>query len=292
MRTAGIEEATVAGDNFAGITFTDRLLHFAGDLPDPSGLLQGQRDRLVGRLAGLGSDGWRQATRCTLWDVADLVSHMTDTNRWMLAALAAAQDPSLPSPFDGFDNRVTPHEGVVAARGRSPVDLLEDLTSGTEQVAKALAAGADPDFPLVKFTVGWYRAPFAGLHLLWDSWLHERDVLLPLGLGGDHTDEELAAVAAYSMFFAGIVMGPFDPPVAVDALLRDRADRSFRLTLGASVHLGPRPEDDGAADHRIEGPTLATIDTLFGRGPLSEAIAADEGIRGRLETVPRRMLPG
>jgi uncharacterized protein (TIGR03083 family) len=281
----------MAGDDLAGISATERSLYLEGALPDAAGLLHRQRERLAERLALLGPDGWRQPTRCHLWDVGDVVAHMTDTNRWTLGALAAAQDPSLPSPFDGFDSRVTPHETVVAARGRSPADLLEDLRSGTEEVAKALAAVSDAEFPLVRYGPVRYRASVVGLHLFWDSWLHERDVLLPLGLGGDHTEEELGAIAAYALLFAGLLMGPFDPPVTIDARLRDRADRSFRLTLGAAVHVGPRPAGDGAADYRIEGPTLLTIDALYGRGSLSEVVAADDAIRDRLEAVPNRMRP-
>jgi uncharacterized protein (TIGR03083 family) len=281
----------MAGDELAGFSATERSLYLQVPWPDAAGLLHRQRGRLTERLAGLSAEGWRQPTRCHLWDVGDLIAHMTDTNRWTLAALAAAQDPSLPSPFDGFDSRVTPHERVVAARGRRSADLLEDLRNGTEEVAKALAAALDPEFPLVRYGPLRYRAPVAGLHLFWDSWLHERDVLLPLGLGGDHADEELGAIASYAILFAGALMGPFDPPVTIDVLLRDRADRSFRLALGATVHVGPRPESDGAADYQIVGPTLLTIDALFGRGSVSEVVAADDGIRGRLEAVPNRMRP-
>jgi uncharacterized protein (TIGR03083 family) len=281
----------MAEDEFAGISVTERSLYLQVPWPDAAGLLQQQRGRLTERLAELSAEGWRQPTRCHLWDVGDLIAHMTDTNRWTLAALAAAQDPSLPSPFEGFDNRVTPHQRVVAARGRSSTDLLKDLRSGTEEVAKALAAASDPEFPLVRYGRVRYRAPVAGLHLFWDSWLHERDVLLPLGLGGDHTDEELEATAAYAMLFAGALMGPFDPPVTIDVLLRDRADRSLRLALGATVHLGLRPESDGAPDYHIVGSTLPMIDALFGRGSLSEVVAADDGIRGRLEAVPSCMRP-
>jgi uncharacterized protein (TIGR03083 family) len=281
----------MAGEGFAGITATERSLYLEGALPDPAGLLHRQRERLAERLAPLGPDEWRQPTRCHLWDVGDVVAHLTDTNRWTLGALAAAQDASLPSPFDGFDSRVTPHQGVLAARGRSPDDLLEDLHRGTEEVAKALAAASDPEFPLVRYGPVCYRAAVVGLHLFWDSWLHERDALLPVGLGGDHTEEELGAIAAYALLFAGLLMGPFDPPVTIDALLRDRRDRWFRLNLGAAVRVGPPRAGDGVPDYRIEGPTVLTIDALFGRGSLSESVTADNAIRGRLEAIRNRMRP-
>jgi uncharacterized protein (TIGR03083 family) len=277
--------------DFVGFSWDDRPLHLRGALPDAAELLIQQRERLAGRLAGLSGDEWRQPTRCHLWDVADLVSHLTDTNRWILGALAAAWNPALPSPFEGFDNRVTPHEQVVAARGRTPAELLEDLRWGTEQTAKALAAGADPEFPLVRFAAARYRAPVAALHLLWDSFLHERDVLLPLGLGGDHTDDELTAMAAYVMLLAGIVMGPFDPPVTIDAVLHDRVDRSFRLYLGEAVRVEPLPEGTSPAEHRIEGPTLATIDALAGRGSLPDVLMAEAELGDRFLAVPARLRP-
>lgn len=275
-----------------GIGIGERSLYLEGPWPDAAGLLQRQRERFVGRLAGFDAQAWRQPTRCHLWDVGDVVAHILDTNRWILDALAAAGDPSRRSPFDDFDNRVTPHEQVLAGRGRNPSELLEGLLRGTEDVAEALAAAtADPDFPLVRFTAARYRPAIFGLHLFWDSWLHERDVFVPLGPEGDQPDEELAAMAVYAMVFAGVVMGPVDPPIIVDALLRDRVDRSFRLALGSTVRVSPGSEDSGPPDHRIQGPTVAAIDALFGRGPLSGVIEADDGIRARLESVPRRLRP-
>ena len=36
------------------------------------------------------------------------------------------------------------------------------------------------------------------LHALWDSWVHERDILLPLGLAPEHHDDEVAASLRYA----------------------------------------------------------------------------------------------
>lgn len=277
--------------DFVGFSWNNRSLHVGCTLPDAVEVLHRQRERLAGRLARLSGDEWHRPTRCHLWDVADVVSHMTDTNRWILAALSAARDETLPSPFEGFDPRVTPHEQVVAARGRTSAELVEDLRWGTEQATKALAASSDPEFPLVRFAAARYRAPIAALHLLWDSFLHERDVLLPLGFGGEHTEDELRALAAYVMLYAGLVMGAFEPPVTIDAVLRDRVDRSFRLHFGDAVHVEPLPEGTDPAPHRIEGPTLAVIDALSGRGSLTDALTMDEELRDRFLAVPARLRP-
>ncbi len=117
-------------------------------------------------------------------------------------------------------------------------------------------------------------------------------MLLSLGLGGDHTDEELEAIATYALLIVGALMHPFDRPVTIDVSLRDRADRSFRLVLGGpTMHLGPRPESDGAPDSRIVGSTLLTIDALFGRGSLSDVVATDDAILCRLEALASLMRP-
>src|SRR5688500_2157878 len=84
----------------------------------PVELLVRQRTRLAARLAGLGTPGWRRATRCPLWDVADVVIHLGDAADWAGQALAAAgTGAAVPAFLQGFDPNRTPHEHVLAGRG-------------------------------------------------------------------------------------------------------------------------------------------------------------------------------
>jgi uncharacterized protein (TIGR03083 family) len=276
----------------AGVTRDGRGLQIACPLPDIGEQLVRHRTRLVSRLAPLDEVGWHRPTRCHLWDVADVVSHMTDTNRWVLASLAHANDPDQPLPFESFDNRVTPHQFVLEARGRTPADLLQDLRVGTEAVTRALSAASTADFPLVASPLGRYRPALLVQHLMWDSFLHARDILVPLGLDTDHADDELHAATVYALLFAGIVMGPFDEQVTADVVLHDRVERRYRLHLGGVVRIGPLGASEGSATCRLEGPTLSLLDGLAGRGRLDEVMVRGEPLAERLQIVPARLRPG
>jgi uncharacterized protein (TIGR03083 family) len=261
-------------------------------VPDVAATFLAQRQRLAERLAGLPAGTWAAPTRCHLWDVADCVSHLIDTNRWLEMAMAVAEDPSLPSPFKGFDNRITPHEQVLAARGRPSGALVDDLVASTERAAKRLAEAVDDaGFPDVRFAFGAFRPVTAGLHLLWDSLLHERDVLLPLGLGVDHAEEELATVSAYIFIYAGVAGGPFESSVTVDVALTDRVARSYRLVTGPAVEVHPASADAGPAASQLTGSTVAVIDALGGRIPLDGAVSVDGPFAERIALVPARLQP-
>jgi uncharacterized protein (TIGR03083 family) len=273
------------------VTRDGRGLEIACPLPDLCEQLVRHRTRLADRLAMLDEVGWHRPTRCHLWDVADVVSHMTDANRWVLASLAHARDPAQPLLFEAFDNRVTPHRFVLEGRGRTPADLLEDLRVGTEAVRTAHCAASTAEFPLVASPLGRYRPALLLHHLLWDSFLHERDILVPLGLGTDHADDELEAATVYALLFAGIVMGPFGEPVTADVILHDRVERRYRLHLGDVVRIAPLGSTGGSSTYGVEGPTLPLIDGLAGRGLLSELMVRGEPFAKRLQTVPVRLRP-
>jgi len=276
-----------------GVTFDGRPLAMGTPVPDVPATFLAQRQRLAERLGALPATAWRAPSRCHLWDVADCTSHLVDTNRWLDMALAVAEDPSLPSPFTSFDNRVTPHEQVLAARGRPTGPLLDELVTSSERAAKRLAAVAgQADYPDVRFAFGAFRPQTAGLHLLWDSVLHERDMLLPLGVGADHTEDELAAVSAYVFIYAGVACGPFDPETTVDVNLTDRVARSYRVVSGAGVEVRPGVPGAGEpAASRLSGSTLAVVDALGGRVPLEGAVTADGPFAERLHLVPARLQP-
>lgn len=280
---------------FGGETPDGRNLYL-GHVPDVGRLLAGQRGRLIERLRALGESGWHQPTRCHLWDVADVVAHVAHTNRWMLQRFAHAADPSVPLPFlsGAFDPRNTPHDLVVAERGRPPSEILDELEVSTELVATALSA-TEPAWSLLPWVAGLRYRPFlGGLHLLWDSWLHERDLLLPLGLGGDHPEDELAAVAHYGVFLPAVIasLGRWtESSLTVDVHLWDRTDRWMRLDIGGAITLGPLPTDAPPASLVLEGPTIATVEALTGRGDLDDVATVSDAIREPIGRFAARMAP-
>ena len=200
-----------------------RLLLRTGDACDldPGHLLEvfgRQRQRFVTVLRGFGPGDWAAPTRCAAWSTHDVVRHLCDGN----AAVAGADDHALDLTA-GFDPRSTPRGWLTASAGESPRATLGRFVTTTGEL---LALMRDRLARRQRFDV---RLPYGPmdwtiflLHAFWDSWLHERDVLL--ARGSEHpTDGDATIYAtAYGLFIAA----------AVSSMSGDQVQE--KLTLGGA----------------------------------------------------------
>lgn len=262
----------------------------------PGVLLLRQRVRLAERLAALGAPEWQRPTRCPLWDVADVVTHLGDATDWGLEALAAAgPDAAVPRFLQGFDPNSTPHEHVVTRRGQAPAVLLARLRAGTDTLAARLQAADPSGAPSVPWVGGNAYSPrLAGLHLLWDSWLHELDLdaaLTAAGVApaGPPDPTELDAVAAYGVFFAGIAFRRALGPTDRVALHVELGDLGYDLQVGEVVRLNRAPGGSAPEALVVRGPAVATVEALAGRGDLREVAVGDPRAIALLSGLAARM---
>jgi len=238
------------------------LLRTAGacDL-DPRHLLEvfgEQRRRFAAVLRGFGPDDWAAPTRCADWSAHDVVRHLCDGNA--IAAGAGPDDRTLDLTA-GFDPRITPRGWLTASAGESPEATLSRFETTTEQVLALLRArlaqGSSFDVRLPYGPMDW--TVFA-LHGFWDSWLHERDVLLARGTEHPTSDEATGYAVAYGLFISAAVASLFGDPV------RDK------ITLGGGGGIFDL-DSRGAVTLTVTrvttaGPPAAQVtDALAGRGP-------------------------
>jgi uncharacterized protein (TIGR03083 family) len=218
-----------------------------------------QRRRFVAILRGFGPDDWAAPTRCAEWSAHDIVRHLCDGN-----AIAAAADPD-DRTLDltaGFDPRITPRGWLTASAGESPGATLSRFAASTEQMLAVLRArlaqGRRFDVRLPFGPVDW---TVYVLHGFWDSWLHERDVLLARGTEHPTSDDATGYAAAYGLFISAAVASLFGDPV------RDK------LTLGGDGGGIFDVDSRGAVTLTVTrvttaGPPAAQVtDALAGRGP-------------------------
>jgi uncharacterized protein (TIGR03083 family) len=246
----------------------------------PGELLVRQRMRLAARLGGLSSQGWRRRTRCPLWDVADVVTHLCDATSWALGALTAAETGAPPT-LEGFDPGRTPHEHVLAGRGQAPELLLARLREMSGTLADRLDTTDRPGAPSVHWVGGdnLYGHGLVGLHLLWDSWLHELDLDAALSADGIAPAApcrmELDAIAAYGVFFAGLVVRPRLGPEAQVRVRAELDELGYDLRLGSIVQLRRAVGDPAPESLAIRGPAVKTVEALAGRGDIAEVAKGD-----------------
>ncbi len=277
--------------DFQGTALNGKALRLRVQLDQVEATFRAHRDRLIAELSELTEKEWNGPTRCHLWSVADVVSHLTDGNRWGLAGLQAAHRGTESSFMTTFDNRLTPHEYVKAARGRPREKVVEDLATGTERLLKAVERVHKAGHAFMQTPIGRVSLTFAVLHILWDSWLHERDVLAPLNESPAYPADELRLVASYAVLLAGIaISSATTTPQRCGVVLDGPGGGHYRMEIGETIHV--EVEMPGPAVGTVpQGPILSTIDALAGRGHLEDVVNGSPDTIRLLSIFPAMMAP-
>jgi len=238
-----------------------------------------QRQRLAQTLRDLPASQWASPTRCAGWSVQDVVRHLAQMNGVFLDALGAAQAGERFDGFRTFEPKRTPDVWVRELRGVSAVQTLADFEASTEAVLAASTALDADGATKVATPAGRQPWPRAMLHSLFDSAVHERDILLAIGEPAVR-GADLATVAAYQVLLSARIACASG--ASLDAVLRLSDD----VTIGVSV-TGPvvsvaldAPDEAGAMVGT--GDSVATLDAMVGRGVLADVLEAPPNVLSAL----------
>jgi hypothetical protein len=119
------------------------------------------------------------------------------------------------------------------------------------------------------------------LHLLWDSWVHERDALIPLGHDVVVEPEEIAIVLPYSLALAALVC-----PMPIDAIVC-----GIRVTSGertSTVTRAGQAPPPGVPV--LNGDPATIVDALSGRNTPESALTGDPAVVHRLGSFARFLM--
>lgn len=245
---------------------------------------RGQRDRFAAALDSLTDAAWVQASRCSSWSVADVVAHLADGARRALPSFdPAGRDETT---FRDLDPRTTPAEWI-AGGDRSPERLIDDYRTSTDEVLAAAERAASQGHVFTVWAPYRVRVPWQlfAVHVLFDHWLHERDVLLPLGMPHRPGGEETRLVAAYAAMIVAIVAGRLGATKQVHLHLEGVGEGCLTLDpLRRRVALEGTDGCGRMVDGRAGAALLA--DGLTGRTPrLGDVLAAPADITLMLSVV-------
>jgi len=216
-----------------------------------------QRQRFAAVLREFGPDDWAGPTRCADWSAHDVVRHLCDGN-----AIAVGTDDHALDLTAGFDPRITPRGWPAASASQSPGASFSRFLATTEELLALLrgrlARGVRFDVCLPYGPMDW---TILVLHAFWDSWLHERDVLLACGREHPTDGDATIYAAAYGLFIAAAVAGMFGGQVQETLTLGGDGGGVFELdsrngvtlTLTRIIAAGP--------------PAAEVTDALAGRPP-------------------------
>jgi uncharacterized protein (TIGR03083 family) len=236
------------------------------------------RRRFAAAVTSLDEGALRTPSRCSAWTVADVLRHGCDVDGWLRTIWAGEL------PFSAFDPRVTPHELVVERRAVPDVEIRDRYVESAEAMAAEVHGSRAEQWgaPSLSFAgaVPWWLGL---LHALFDSWVHERDLLLPLGRDVTVASDELEAVLAYSLAIVAHVSGRLGSDESVDAVVC-----GFRVTAEEGPVTVTRSSGSPPAGVPVlTGDPPLVVDALAGRGSLEGVLTGSATMIHRLGVLAR-----
>ena len=259
--------------------------HFLFDPHSTLTILAGQRRRFASTVATLSLEELSSPSRCHGWTVADVLRHLVWVDSVM--RLLWSGDESI---ANGFDPRTTPDESVQADRlVSSDEETRQRYLSSTGIMVVDLESASADQFGRRSLSpagrVPWWMS---AVHMGWDSTIHERDALEPLGRSISEVPAETAVALAYSLVLASLLDSGDGLSVRVGPIhLRKQDGRSTARVIpesGVGDKTGGTPGDDTAV---LRGDLIAVIDALSGRGSLPDSLSGDGVIVDRLAGLAR-----
>ena len=242
---------------------------------DPGHLLEvfgRQRQRFAAVLQGFGPGDWAAPTRCADWSAHEVVRHLCDGN---MKLTAAGPDDRTLDLTAGFDPRITPRSWPAVSAGRSTgatfscfLATTDELLAGArDRLAHGHSFDVRPPYGPMDWTI-------LVLHAFWDSWLHERDVLLARGREHPTDGDATLYATAYGLFIAAAVASMFGDQVRHKLTLGGDGGGVFELDSRGAVTLT-------VTRVTTAGPPAAEVaDALAGRSPIA-AVLGDLPARSR-----------
>src|SRR5207302_810982 len=148
-----------------------------------------------------------------------------------------------------FDPVTSPAQLVETSRSDAAADVLDRFVETIDALAATIAevdGDADGWSMLGEAPPGHVPLHAVALHALWDSWIHERDVVLPLGLAPVEEPDEIVGCLCYAAAIgpALAIAGGSSRrgAIAVDA---SNPDACFVVETGEAVFVrsGDAPDD-------------------------------------------------
>lgn len=259
------------------------LLELPAPDDDPSVPFLRQRRRLGELLGTLDDAQWAAPSRCERWSVRDVAAHLVSVDQFWLISVGAGLAGAPTRFLERFDPATTPAQ-LVDGTSATPAEILAGFVDGVDRLAEVLT-GLDRSQWALPAESPPGHVPLHSLvrHALWDAWVHERDVMLPLGLEPVEEPDEVALALEYAAALSPMFLAMYGSTRS-GTLVVDGTDPDnhvvVELGTAAVVHHGEAYDDA----FRLAGPSAELVDALSSRGPFPCDV--DDDARWMLSGLP------
>ncbi|MCB0954834.1 MAG: maleylpyruvate isomerase family mycothiol-dependent enzyme [Ilumatobacter sp.] len=256
---------------------TDQPLTMDGDPAAIGAPTLRQRRRVAGLLAGLTDDQWATPSRCEGWTVRDVMVHLESTNGFWAFALSAGLQGE-PSRFlTTFDPVATPAQMVAATAPGPGAEVAATFAASVDALAGVIASldATEGGWAiLAEAPPGHITAGAVTHHALWDSWVHERDILLPLGIAPAVEADEVAACLRYAAALGpALARNAGSTRTGAFTVSATGPDVEFTVRIGSErVHVGAGVDAD--ADLHLRGDAVELLEAFSVRAPFPVEVPA------------------
>ena len=232
----------------------------------PAVAWQSHRARLRTWLDSVPDSDWGGPTRCALWDMTALARHLVSGSQFLGYTLHQANRGISTEVLRGFDTHLTVQADAERFGEVTPGAARELLASKDASVAAEFVAAARRDWSAAaEAPPGHLPAHMAVNHFLFDSWVHEYDLMVPRGEMPAMDQVEAEVVVSYMIGLASLQ--------ALSTTFLDLRLTSPDLRIGlyvadGVVHVTPGSAPEGAAVNESQAVDL--VDRATGRqgGPV------------------------
>jgi uncharacterized protein (TIGR03083 family) len=253
---------------------TDPIITLDGSPSDILAPVVRQRRRLAAVLAKFTEEQWAHPSRCQGWSNRDVVVHLDNTNSFWAFSIAAGLRGEPTTFLATFDPVASPAQLVAGSKDVSANDVLERITASTAAFIATLESLADHDWlVLAEAPPGHISVSALAHHALWDSWVHERDVLLPLGVAPDEESDEVTATLRYvSALAPAFAVSRGSAETGTLGVAATSPDINFVVDIGDRVAVR---SSTSKPNLRLTGDAVQLVEALSIRKPLTQPIPAD-----------------
>jgi uncharacterized protein (TIGR03083 family) len=247
-----------------------------GSLDDQREPLLRQRRRLQDALASLTDEQWKRPSRCERWNVQDVVAHLIGTNGFWTMSILAGVAGSPTRVLAAFDPATTPDLMVAPMRSLTPAETLEQFVETNKTLSDAVESLDDAGWSsIAESPAGHVPIRLIAHHALWDAWVHERDILLPLGMVPAEEPDEIVSCLRYVAAVAPVLALSLDPRRR-GALAIDATEPEVRVVIEVDTTVVVRSGVPPADALRLSGRAVDLVDMLSIRTPIDQRVPDDK----------------